>query len=176
MPLSTTLADAMLDAFVRAGHDEYEEPGLAAARPLIEVQRKWSALPTSTNLLAETMKSREGWHLFLYPFAGRDLHLGLTSLIAWRAARLREGTFSLSFNDYGFEILSANVRDWGEILPSLIAPAESIEALTEEVVASLNAGASALPRHRAYCWPRFARISQRAAQDERDAGLVRSIL
>ena len=46
MPLSTTLADAMLDAFVRAGQDDYEEPELAAARPLIEVQRKWSALPT----------------------------------------------------------------------------------------------------------------------------------
>jgi ATP-dependent Lhr-like helicase len=42
MPLSTTLADAMLDAFVRVGDDHYEEPELAAARPLIEVQRKWS--------------------------------------------------------------------------------------------------------------------------------------
>ena len=127
---------------------DYEEPELAAARPLIEVQRKWSALPTPANLLAETMKSREGWHLFLYPFAGRDIHLGLTSLIAWRAAREREGAFSLSVNDYGFEILSANARDWAEMLPSLIAPAESIEALTEEVVASLNAGELARRRFR----------------------------
>ena len=148
MPLSTTLADAMLDAFVRAGHGEYEEPELAAARPLIEVQRKWSTLPTPANLLAETLKSREGWHLFLYPFAGRDIHLGLTSLIAWRAARERQGVFSLSVNDYGFEILSANARDWAEMLPALIAPAESIEALTEEVVASLNAGELARRRFR----------------------------
>jgi ATP-dependent Lhr-like helicase len=148
MPLSTTLADAMLDAFVRAGHDEYGEPELAAARPLIELQQKWSALPTPTSLLAETLKSREGWHLFLYPFAGRDVHLGLTSLIAWRAARERQGVFSLSVNDYGFEILSANPRDWATMLPSLIAPAESIAALTEEVIASLNAGELARRRFR----------------------------
>ncbi len=87
MPLSTTLAEAMLDAFVRAGHDEYKEPELAAARPLIELQRKWSALPTPTTLLAETLKSREGWHLFLYPFAGRDIHLGLHELTASPGAR-----------------------------------------------------------------------------------------
>jgi ATP-dependent Lhr-like helicase len=148
MPLSTTLADAMLDAFVRARHDDYAEPELAAARPLIELQRKWSALPTPTSLLAETLKSREGWHLFLYPFAGRDIHLGLTSLLAWRAARERQGVFSLSVNDYGFEILSANARDWPAILPSLIAPAVTIDALTEEVIASLNAGELARRRFR----------------------------
>jgi len=148
MPLSTTLADAMLDAFVRAGHDEYMEPELAAARPLIEVQRRWSELPTPSTLLAETLKSREGWHLFLYPFAGRDIHLGLTSLIAWRAAREREGVFSLSVNDYGFEILTANARDWAELLPSLIAPAANISELTEEIIASLNAGELARRRFR----------------------------
>ena len=94
------------------------------------------------------MKSREGWHLFLYPFAGRDIHLGLTSLIAWRAARERQGVFSLSVNDYGFEILSANARDWADRLPSLIAPAKAIDALAEEVVASLNAGELARRRFR----------------------------
>jgi ATP-dependent helicase Lhr and Lhr-like helicase len=40
MPLSTTLADAMLDAFVQAGHDEYEEPELAAARTFLKAQRQ----------------------------------------------------------------------------------------------------------------------------------------
>ena len=112
MPLSTTLADAMLEAFARAGADCFKEPELAAARPLIAVQRKWSALPTPGTLLAETLKSREGWHLFLYPFAGRDIHLGLASLIAWRAAREKRGAFSLSVNDYGFEVFSANAREW----------------------------------------------------------------
>jgi ATP-dependent helicase Lhr and Lhr-like helicase len=56
--------------------------------------------------------------------------------------------FSLSVNDYGFEILSANARDWAAMLPSLIAPAETIEALTEEIIASLNAGELARRRFR----------------------------
>jgi ATP-dependent Lhr-like helicase len=87
MPLSTTLADAMVEAFARAANGNYDSPELEAARPMLEVQAKWSALPTPKTLLVETLKSREGWHLFVYPFAGRDIHLGLSSLLAWRAAR-----------------------------------------------------------------------------------------
>ena len=80
---------------------------------MLELQARWSALPTPDTLLAETLKSREGWHLFVYPFAGRDIHLGLASLVAWRAGAREAGTFSLSVNDYGFEVLSATERDWG---------------------------------------------------------------
>jgi ATP-dependent Lhr-like helicase len=148
MPLSTTLADAMLEAFARAEEGRFDEPELAAARPLIEVQRKWSALPKPDALLAEILKSREGQHLFLYPFAGRDIHLGLASLVAWRAAREKRGAFSLSVNDYGFEVLSADARDWEAALPALLAPAESAEALAEDVVASLNASELARRRFR----------------------------
>jgi ATP-dependent Lhr-like helicase len=57
-------------------------------------------------------------------------------------------SLGISVNDYGFEILSADARDWGAILPSLIAPAESIDALTEEIIASLNAGELARRRFR----------------------------
>ena len=94
------------------------------------------------------MKSREGWHLFVYPFAGRDIHLGLSSLLAWRAARDEPGTFSLSFNDYGFEILSGAPRDWAALLRDLLAPAPDAAALTVEVIASLNAGELARRRFR----------------------------
>ena len=48
-------------------------------------------------LLVERYASREGHHLYLYPFAGRLVHLGLASLLAWRLARDRPNTFSLSF-------------------------------------------------------------------------------
>lgn len=148
MPLSTTLADAMVDAFARAASGDYDSPELEAARPMLEVQARWSALPTPGTLLVETLKSREGWHLFVYPFAGRDIHLGLSSLVAWRAARGEPGTFSLSFNDYGFEILSGAPRDWAALLPGLLAPAPDVAALTAEVVASLNAGELARRRFR----------------------------
>jgi len=148
MPLSTTLADAMVEAFARAGRGLYDSPELSCARPMLELQGKWSALPTPSTLLSETLKTREGWHLFVYPFAGRDIHLGLASLVAWRAGMREAGTFSLSVNDYGFEILSGAARDWGEDLPRLIAPAANLEALTAEVVGSMNAGELARKRFR----------------------------
>jgi ATP-dependent Lhr-like helicase len=148
MPLSTTLADEMVEAFARAARGEYDSPELVAARPMLEVQQRWSALPTPGGLLAETLKSREGWHLFLYPFAGRDAHLGLSSLLAWRAARIAAGTFSISVNDYGFELLSGVARDWGEQLPKLLAPAEDLASLTAQVAESLNAGELARRRFR----------------------------
>ncbi len=148
MPLSTTLADAMVEAFARAANGDYDSPELEAARPMLEVQAKWSALPTPGTLLVETLKTREGWHLFVYPFAGRDIHLGLSSLVAWRAAQAEPGTFSLSFNDYGFEILSGAERDWAAPLAGLLAPAPDAAALTAEVAASLNAGELARRRFR----------------------------
>ena len=148
MPLSITLADTMVEAFARAANGIFDSPELEAARPMLEVQAKWSALPTPESLLVETLKSLEGWHLFVYPFAGRDIHLGLSSLLAWRAAREESGTFSLSFNDYGFEILSGAPRDWAALLPDLLAPAPDAAALAAEVVASLNAGELARRRFR----------------------------
>jgi ATP-dependent Lhr-like helicase len=148
MPLSTTLAEEMVAAFARAANDDYDSPELLAARPMLELQRRWSALPTPETLLAETLKTREGWHLFLYPFAGREAHLGLASLLAWRAARDEPGTFSLCVNDYGFELLSGSPRDWAGLLPELLAPGRDLEDLTAQVVESLNAGELARRRFR----------------------------
>ena len=120
MPLSTVLADYVVQQLAQAGRGRYASPELRAVRPLLEVQRRWSALPTPGTLLAETLHTREGWHLFLYPFAGRHAHIGLASLFAWRAAQGVPGTFSIAVNDYGLELLSATERDWPALLPDLL--------------------------------------------------------
>ncbi|HEY9024949.1 MAG TPA: helicase-related protein, partial [Burkholderiaceae bacterium] len=139
MPLSNTLADAVLREFDAADHGRFDSPEMQCVRPLLEIQRRWSALPTPGTLLAETWKSREGWHLFLYPFAGRLVHLGLASLLAWRAAQPDQATFSIAVNDYGFELLSAREIAWAERLPALLATPGDAGALLAEVLASLNA-------------------------------------
>ena len=139
MPLSNTLADAVLRELEAADRGVFDSPEMRCVRPLLEIQQQWSALPTPTTLLAETWKSREGWHLFLYPFAGRLVHLGLASLLAWRAARPEQATFSIAVNDYGFELLSARAIAWGERLPGLLATPDAPDALLAEVLASLNA-------------------------------------
>lgn len=145
MPLSNELADAVVDKFDAAAHKRYESPEMHTVSPLLEVQREWSALPRKDTLLAETLKSREGWHLFLYPFAGRHVHLGLASLLAWRLSRDTPLTFSIAVNDYGFELLSATEVDWSKrVSPALF----SEENLLADIIASLNAGELALRRFR----------------------------
>lgn len=151
MPLSSELADALVAQLGLAARGEYHSAPMQAVRPLLEVQQHWSALPTEHTLLAETLKSREGWHLFLYPFAGRQVHLGLASLLASRMSQRQPLTFSIAVNDYGFELLSATPVDWATWLNgALLSP----EHLLEDVLASLNAGELALRRFR-----EIARIS-----------------
>ena len=147
MPLSTTLADAVVQQLALAGEGHYDTPELQCVRPLLEIQQQWSALPTPQTLLAEVLKTREGSHLFLYPFAGRHVHLGLANLIAWRVAQHAPRTFSIAVNDYGFELLSATEIDWPTVLPQVLAPVDEA-ALLHEVLESLNASELAQRRFR----------------------------
>ncbi|EJN26342.1 DEXH box helicase, DNA ligase-associated [Pseudomonas sp. GM78] len=145
MPLSNELAQAVVARFSAAARGEFSGPEMQALRPLLELQQRWSGLPTSQSLLAEALKSREGWHLFLYPFAGRQVHLGLGSLLAWRVSQQQAVTFSIAVNDYGLELLSATPVNWAQALsPELL----SAEHLLRDVLASLNAGELALRRFR----------------------------
>ncbi|MCQ4323182.1 ligase-associated DNA damage response DEXH box helicase [Stutzerimonas stutzeri] len=145
MPLSSELADAVVEQLGAASRGQFTTPEMRLVEPLLRVQMDGSALPTEATLLAEVMKSREGWHLFLYPFAGRHVHLGLASLLAWRMGQHQPLTFSIAVNDYGFELLSATEVDWLQWLtPDLF----SQDNLLHDVLASLNAGELARRRFR----------------------------
>ena len=145
MPLSSELADAVVEQLGAASRGHFDSAELRLVQPLLQVQMSWSALPSETTLLAEVMKSREGWHLFLYPFAGRHVHLGLASLLAWRMGQHQPLTFSIAVNDYGLELLSATEVDW---LSWLTADLFSADNLLHDVLASLNAGELARRRFR----------------------------
>jgi ATP-dependent Lhr-like helicase len=145
MPLSNELADAVLEVLAGVAEGDFSEPELEAARPMLTVQARLSALPAPDRLLIERFRSREGQHLFIYPFAGRNAHIGLGSLLAWRLARDQPNTFSLSINDYGFELLSA--------LPVDPAPLVAQQAfgdadLLHDVLQSLNSSELARRRFR----------------------------
>ncbi|MGV3679179.1 MAG: ligase-associated DNA damage response DEXH box helicase [Acidovorax sp.] len=151
MPLSNTLADAMLEMLEQAERGVYASPEMQCARPLLAVQHAWSALPTPGRLVAETLHTREGWHLYLYPLAGRLVHLGLAGLLAWRASQQVPNTFSIAVNDYGLELLSAKPIDWATLLPHILGegtPTTIGSGLEEEVLASLNATEMARRRFR----------------------------
>jgi ATP-dependent helicase Lhr and Lhr-like helicase len=116
MPLSSELALAVRDLIARAATDDFAEPELRALRPLFDLQARWSRIPAIDELLAEVSKTREGHHLFVFPFAGRLVHSGLGSLLAWRVARTQPLTFSIAVNDYGLELLTREPVDWAQQL------------------------------------------------------------
>ena len=153
MPLSSELADAVQELLDRvAGSGEVPmlqgdlfDPELQAALPMLQTQARLSRIPTQRRLLIERYRSREGHHLFLYPFAGRNVHIGLAQLLAWRLSREAPNTFSLSVNDLGLEIVGANpVALDGDRLPELL----SARNLLADVLASLNSGELAQRRFR----------------------------
>ncbi len=74
--------------------------------PILETQTRLSTLPTATELLVECCQTREGQHLYVFPFEGRFVHEGLGFLWGYRFARQQHTTFTISVNDYGFEILA----------------------------------------------------------------------
>ncbi|MCC5925947.1 MAG: ligase-associated DNA damage response DEXH box helicase [Bacteroidetes bacterium] len=79
---------------------------LQAMIPLLHKQSERSHLPTQQELLIEQIRTREGWHHFVFPLDGRAVHEGLSSLIAWRIGQKMPISFSIAMNDYGFELLS----------------------------------------------------------------------
>jgi ATP-dependent Lhr-like helicase len=89
-----------------AGEAKLDSPELMALEPLLQRQVQLSRLPRQHELLVEVCNSREGSHLYAYPFDGRFVHEGLGFLWAWRLARHQPSTITVSVNDYGFELLA----------------------------------------------------------------------
>ncbi|MCA1245273.1 ligase-associated DNA damage response DEXH box helicase [Massilia sp. MS-15] len=142
MPMSSELAHAALEELRLASQGIYDGPEMQALRPLIEIQCRWSALPTNETLVIESMKSREGHHLFVYPFGGRSVHTGLAALLAYRLGRMQPATFSIAVNDYGFELLTPEPVGWERLFAGATGADVALlgtGCLLEDVLDSLNA-------------------------------------
>jgi ATP-dependent helicase Lhr and Lhr-like helicase len=93
-----------------------DTPELQALEPLLRRQADLSRLPRQHEFLVELCHSREGSHLFAFPFEGRFVHEGIGFLWAWRLARHRPSTVTVSVNDYGFELLAPKGYPFDELL------------------------------------------------------------
>ena len=113
MPLSTLLAERTRKLVSDAREGRYASEELKLARPLLELQRRWSALPLQREWLIERMRLREGHYLFFYPMDGRLAHLGLATLFSYRLTKDRPRTFTITVNDYGFGLLSPEPITFG---------------------------------------------------------------
>ncbi|MCC5785565.1 MAG: ligase-associated DNA damage response DEXH box helicase [Phycisphaerales bacterium] len=136
MPLSTQLAHGVLARLAEAREGVYADLEMQTAMPLLELQKSVSRLPAPGELLIERVKTRVGWHVFFYPFAGRLAHEGLAPVVAWRLVRRSPLTVSATSNDYGLEILTETPLELDESLwRELLSP----EDLVPDLLDALNA-------------------------------------
>jgi ATP-dependent Lhr-like helicase len=145
-PLSSQLAGAVrrrIDAARRAldtgdptiAAEVFDCPEMIAARSLLSLQARWSRLPSNSELLLEAVETRDGHHVFLFPFEGRLVHEGLGALVAHRLARRSPRSLSVTSNDAGIEWLSPTAlpddeASWREAL--------STDNLLEDLMSCLN--------------------------------------
>ncbi len=174
MPLSGELAAALRARLGEAAVGVFRGAEMEAVRPILEVQRKWSRIPGPREFLIERVSTREGHHLFFFPFEGRLVHEGLAALFAWRMSQLTPITFSMSANDYGFELLSADEAPIDSALANgLLDP----DNLVTDIPASLNATEMARRQFREIArvaglgFPGFPRSGKTARQLQASSGL-----
>jgi len=106
LPLSSLLADQIRLKLQAAVEGRFESKELAKIKPILELQAKMSIIPGLDTLLIEKVETDYGHHLFFFTFEGMFVHEVLGGLVAYRLSRNQKITFSISMNDYGFEILS----------------------------------------------------------------------
>lgn len=108
MSLSSELTHAIaerLHAHASGGKSKLPPaPEMDAIGPILAIQEKWSRIPSDGSLLVEFTRSKEGEHLFLFPFAGRLVHEGLGTLVAFRIGRENGQSIQATQNDYGFSL------------------------------------------------------------------------
>jgi ATP-dependent Lhr-like helicase len=106
MPLSSQLAAMVRRKLSEAREGVYLGREMEAVQPVLELQKRWSSIPASNELLIEQVRLRDGTHHFIFPFAGRLVHEGLSALLAHRLSLLQPRSLSVTVNDYGFGLLS----------------------------------------------------------------------
>ncbi len=135
MPLSNELAESVQEMLELAARGQFVAPEMQCVQPLLELQQRWSQLPTPEMLLIEHTRSREGFHVYLYPFAGRTVNEGIATLVAHRWAQLRPITFAITANDYGAELVTNTpIEPTADLMRTLLRR----ENLGADLLASLN--------------------------------------
>jgi ATP-dependent Lhr-like helicase len=145
LPLSTCLSEGVRHRLDRAKAGTLDSPEMDRLAGILVIQARLSHIPAADELLIETHRSREGHHIFLYPFEGRLVHEGLAALFAYRLGRHRPLSCSLAVNDYGCEILCSAEPPLDEALADGLF---SDENLVADILGSLNAAELARRRFR----------------------------
>ena len=107
MPLSANLGKKLRQTLNQiAVGNKHLTIELEVLKPLFALQEVLSHVPKENELLIEQIETKDGFHLFVYPFEGRLVHEAMAAILAYRISRSHPITFSFAMNDYGFELLS----------------------------------------------------------------------
>lgn len=137
--LSDLLKNALYD------QSNFNTPEFKALAPVFHHQQRESILPKPNQLLIERFKTREGYHTVFYPFEGYAIHEAMASLMAYRISLLSPISFSMSFNDYGFELLSDQAFSKMDFLDNNLL---TLDHLQEDLEKSINVSEMARRRFR----------------------------
>ncbi|MGB3607942.1 ligase-associated DNA damage response DEXH box helicase [Psychroserpens sp.] len=145
LPLTSYMSHFLRKKLSDALTPGIRERELKFLHPLIARQSEFSHIPKEDEFLVELIDTKEGFHLFMYPFEGRLIHEVISALIAYRISRITPLTFTIAMNDYGFELLSDQPipLDHDNIHEIL-----SNKNLMDDVVASINAAEMASRKFR----------------------------
>ncbi len=136
MPLSGYMADIMRKQLGQAAEHQMDSLEYRVLTPLLDLQRERSALPAYDTMLVETAESKDGFHIFCYPFEGRIIHEVLAGLTAFRISKKQSVSISVAMNDYGFELLCNKPID---ITESWLREMLDMRHIDEDVFNSVNA-------------------------------------
>ncbi|MBX3065282.1 MAG: ligase-associated DNA damage response DEXH box helicase [Anaerolineae bacterium] len=179
LPISELLTDAIRVKLDEARTGKFDSPEMLAVKPILDLQDRLSYLPAAHELLIEQLTTREGHHLFLYPFEGRIVHEGLGSLLAHRLSRRAPITFTIAANDYGLELLATDPLD---LQAALAEGLLSTEHLQQDILSSLNATEMAkrqfreLARVSGLVIERFPGGQKSSKQMQASSGLIYDVL
>jgi ATP-dependent Lhr-like helicase len=145
MPLSAELGTLLRETLANGLKPQQSGPEMQVLQPLLRRQKQVSKLPGVGEFLIESYHSKEGYHLFFYPFEGRLVHEGLAALLNYRLGLFAPRSFSIAMNDYGFELLSDQPIPIQEALDSDVF---TVRDLRKDLMQSVNATEMARKRFR----------------------------
>ena len=138
MALSDLLTTQLREEVSRASKLILDTPELMSLRPLIDRQLDLSMIPSENQFLIETCITKEGQHLFAYPFEGRFVHEGLGFLWASRLSKYQKSTITVSVNDYGFELLGPKQYPLSKLVEETLEILLDDEDLEKDIENALN--------------------------------------
>ena len=135
MSLSSKLAHQIREIFKSYNQGIVNSEEVRRVLPILDLQQQLSLVPDNQTFLIESLQTREGYHLFFYPFEGRMVHELLSALLAYRISQRFPISFSMAMNDYGFELFSDVRVDIEELLEEDLF---SLDQLEEDILHCVN--------------------------------------